>query len=45
MIRRALVLVQAGTFGPLAYIFTREGNWRLGVAQLFLAGVTALVYL
>lgn len=42
--KTALVLIQAATFVPLAYLLFVEGSWRLAGAQLLLAGVTALVY-
>lgn len=43
--RTLIVLVQAGTFVALAPLLFRAGEWRLAVAQLLLAGVTAVVYL
>lgn len=45
MILRALVIIQIFTFVPAAYIFTKEGDWRLGGAQLLLAFVQGLIYL
>ena len=42
--RTFLVAVQALTFVGLALVLFREGDWRLGLAQLLLGGVTALVY-
>lgn len=45
MILRALVVIQIVTFIPASYIFTKEGNWRLGIAQLLLAFVQGLIYL
>jgi hypothetical protein len=40
-----LVWVQASTMLALGLLLIRTGVWRLGVAQLLLFGVTALVYL
>ena len=42
--RTALVGIQAATFAGLAALFLREGNWRLGIAQALLAGVTVVIY-
>jgi hypothetical protein len=36
--------VQVLTFGALGVMFLVEGNWRLGVAQLLLAAVQAIIY-
>lgn len=41
----ALVLaVQVATFVALGIYFIADGNWRLGVAQLLLAVVQAVIY-
>ena len=42
--RLALVGIQGATFAALAVVFLREGDWRLGIAQALLAGVTVAVY-
>lgn len=42
--RTALLAVQAATFVGLGVELIRTGDWRLGVAQLLLAGVQVLIY-
>ncbi|MGZ6570485.1 MAG: hypothetical protein ACXVHB_05850 [Solirubrobacteraceae bacterium] len=42
--RSALVAAQGFTFLALGGLLCREGNWRLGAAQLLLAIITGLVY-
>jgi hypothetical protein len=43
--RAVLVAIQAASFVALGVVILRDGDWRLGVAQFLLAGVTAVVYL
>lgn len=42
--RTALVITQGVTFVALGALLLKSGDWRLGVAQLLLAGCTILVY-
>lgn len=42
--RIVLVIVQAVSFFGLGALLVHQGNWKLGVAQLLLGVVTALVY-
>lgn len=44
MIRTVLILAQAATFIGLAGVLFLQGEWKLGLAQTLLAGVTVLVY-
>lgn len=39
-----ILLIQVGTFLALGGIFLAAGEWRLGVAQLLLAGVQGVIY-
>lgn len=41
---QCLLAVQVFTMVAMGCIFIRHGQWRLGVAQLLLAAVTAVVY-
>ena len=43
--REYLVVLQAVTFVLLGALLLLDGHWRLGVAQLLLAAITALIYL
>jgi len=40
----AILAVQVATFLALGGLFLRDGDWRLGTAQLLLAAVQAVVY-
>lgn len=42
--RSALVIVQVATFVGLTAVFIVNHEWRLGLAQLLLAGVQGLIY-
>lgn len=42
--RSTLVAVQVGTFVGLGALLIIEGKWRLGAAQLLLAGVQGIIY-
>lgn len=42
--KTALLVVQVGTFLALGAVFCAEGQTRLGVAQLLLAAVQAVIY-
>jgi hypothetical protein len=39
-----LVLVQAATFVGLGVWMMADGDWKRGLAQLLLAGITWLIY-
>lgn len=43
--RASLVTAQAVTFILLGLLLLRDQDYRLGIAQFLLAGVTAVVYL
>lgn len=40
----ALITIQVATFLALGCLFLSAGDWRLGVAQLLLAAVQAIIY-
>ena len=40
----ALLAIQVATFLALGGMFLGAGSWRLGVAQLLLAAVQAVIY-
>lgn len=40
----AILAVQVLTFLALGWLFLAAGDWRLGAAQLLLAGVQAIIY-
>lgn len=42
--QQALVVVQVATFLGLGALFLVRGDWRLGVSQLLLAAVQAVIY-
>jgi hypothetical protein len=42
--RSALVIVQVLTFVALGVMLIIQRDWRLGLAQLLLAGVQGLIY-
>lgn len=39
-----LLTVQVLTFVGLGIVFMTEGQWRLGIAQVLLAAVQAIIY-
>lgn len=39
-----ILIVQVGTFVVLGAMFCAQGDYRLGVAQLLLAAVQAVIY-
>jgi len=43
-IKVGILVIQVLTFAALGAIFCAEGQWRLGIAQLMLAGVQAIIY-
>lgn len=40
----AVLTIQVATFVALGAMFLAAGDWRLGVAQLLLAAVQAVIY-
>lgn len=40
----AILAIQVATFVALGVLFLHSGDWRLGVAQLLLAAVQAVIY-
>lgn len=44
MTQGPLIVVQVCTFVGLGLVFLSSGQWRLGVAQLLLAVVQAVIY-
>lgn len=43
-LRNVLIIIQALSFVGLAAVLCCSGEWKLGVAQAFLAIITVLVY-
>lgn len=41
---RGVLAVQVATFAALGALFLHQGQWRLGVAQMLLAVVQAVIY-
>lgn len=44
MLRTGLVVVQCSTFAILGAMLCAQGHWRLGMAQVLLFVVQALIY-
>lgn len=42
--KESVLVVQVATFVLLGLIFLRDGDWRLGMAQVLLAAVQAVIY-
>jgi hypothetical protein len=42
---RLILWIQVATFVAGGLLFFREGDWRLGSAQLMLAAVQAVIYI
>jgi hypothetical protein len=42
--RTALLVVQVATFVILGVMLCAQGQWKLGAAQLLLAGVQGIIY-
>lgn len=42
---KLILWVQVATFVAGGVLFLRDGNWRLGVAQLLLAAVQSVIYI
>ncbi len=40
----AVLAIQISTFAVLGIYFLSRGNWRLGIAQLLLCAVQALIF-